>query len=512
MGIVNPYGERSDLWLKGALHLHSTNSDGSDSPAEVIHDYERLGFDFIALTDHNALPAATDIEVETSMVVFSGCEYRGAKWKPEVGVIGCKKKLPFGGLTVKQYLDAAADSGGVTVFNHPQWVFNHWTPLQMLTHERIHALEVYNAAVEELPGSADVSPLWDEILSTGRRIWGVASDDAHHAPYRGRAWVMVRAEKNRIGILEALKAGRFYASSGVVIDDVRFESGRLIVESADAEVIRFIARNGSVVQRTEGSKGSYIVREDDVYIRAELHGRGTQKAWTNPLFIDSPASFKRSETFRRYVIKQHTNAGKGERLLMFDFDGVIADTLDAFHSGLVKACRQHGYELFADRETFLHIFDQNMSAGLADAGISTKDIPLVIEALGEAMGSSLPLFSGMGEMLNFLAELHPVYIITSNISSLVAAVLKQQGVRGIRDVLGSDKEPCKIKKIRNLIEQYPEHIPFYTGDTAGDMMESRLAGARSVAVGWGWHDEKRLRAARPDYFVPDVEELQDILT
>jgi hypothetical protein len=80
--------------------------------------------------------------------------------------------------------------------------------------------------------------LWD-IANTLRiaqfkapPFYGVGTDDAHHyhgedsSP--GRGWVMVRASKlDPDELVKAMKAGDFYASSGVTLDEVSFTDGTL---------------------------------------------------------------------------------------------------------------------------------------------------------------------------------------------------------------------------------------------------------------------------------------------
>src|SRR2546428_12845873 len=39
--------------LRGNLHAHTTFSDGALSPHRLIEEYERLGYDFLAITDHD---------------------------------------------------------------------------------------------------------------------------------------------------------------------------------------------------------------------------------------------------------------------------------------------------------------------------------------------------------------------------------------------------------------------------------------------------------------------------
>ncbi len=45
--------ERSGSTLRTNLHTHTTFSDGAFSLAEVVLAYEALGYDALAITDHN---------------------------------------------------------------------------------------------------------------------------------------------------------------------------------------------------------------------------------------------------------------------------------------------------------------------------------------------------------------------------------------------------------------------------------------------------------------------------
>jgi predicted metal-dependent phosphoesterase TrpH len=44
----------------GAIHIHSTYSDGSGTVDEIIKTAQEVDLDFIILTDHNTLRAKTD--------------------------------------------------------------------------------------------------------------------------------------------------------------------------------------------------------------------------------------------------------------------------------------------------------------------------------------------------------------------------------------------------------------------------------------------------------------------
>ena len=197
-------------------------------------------------------------------------------------------------------------------------------------------------------------------------------------------------------------------------------------------------------------------------------------------------------------------------LLMFDFDGVIADSLAVFQESLAAALVAQGFAALADRGSFLDIFDHNMVAGLRQHGVPMAALPALLGDLGARLAAAMdryPPFPGVAAAFGKLTAAGPVYVITSNLTGVVSAYLERYGLSGVREVLGSDKEPSKQVKIRRLAAQWPDLRPVYVGDTLGDMAEAHAVGALAVAVGWGWHDEARLRRGNPDRFLRTPDEL-----
>src|ERR1700693_6589441 len=55
LGKVTPFEEASEgggVWLRCALHAHTTNSDGELAPEMLVRHYEWAGYDVLAITDH----------------------------------------------------------------------------------------------------------------------------------------------------------------------------------------------------------------------------------------------------------------------------------------------------------------------------------------------------------------------------------------------------------------------------------------------------------------------------
>jgi phosphoglycolate phosphatase len=200
-------------------------------------------------------------------------------------------------------------------------------------------------------------------------------------------------------------------------------------------------------------------------------------------------------------------------LLLFDFDGVIADSLDVFQECLATVFRKHGLTPLETND-FLRLFDGNMVVGLGQLGLSAETIALLLEDLKAPLAAAMdrfPPFPGIPEVFRKLTAAVPVYVVTSNLTGVVATFLEHHGIGGIQDVIGSDKEPSKQVKIRRLAAQWPDHQPVYVGDTLGDMREAREAGARPVGVAWGWHDQPRLHLGNPSRIVQSPGELAELI-
>jgi hypothetical protein len=119
--IRHPYG--SGTWLKGNLHAHTTNSDGTRSPQECVEAYAALGYDFLMISDHDRFtdPAALDPK---GLILIPGYELTANG--PHLLHVGAPDRLdPVPDR--QEVINAAARLGSITIMCHPNWEehFNH---------------------------------------------------------------------------------------------------------------------------------------------------------------------------------------------------------------------------------------------------------------------------------------------------------------------------------------------------------------------------------------------------
>ena len=199
-----------------------------------------------------------------------------------------------------------------------------------------------------------------------------------------------------------------------------------------------------------------------------------------------------------------------KNLLIFDYDGVLVDSFDIFMTQFIRACEREGMHHIAGREQFLELFEGNMYEGMLGMGMQKEQILRIVYTMRDGLRrqqKNLRLFKGIKEALHELSKEHALMIVTSNETRTVAEFLDAHRIHFFDEVIGSDREPSKVKKIEYIRTTYAGYQYFYIGDTAGDIREGRCAGVKTVAVTWGWHTEQRLREASPDYLVHSPEEL-----
>jgi hypothetical protein len=296
-------------WFFGNLHCHSTNSDGDSQPAEVARFYRDRGFSFVGITDHNHRTGPEDCpEMGPDFAVLGACEYSASCDGHPLHINGigaavthAPTETPASAVAVLQHgIDGFLAQGAFTILNHPNWQWG-FGRAELLAVHGAHAMELWNGAMDsDNLGDAQhesTESLWDAALTAGQRLWAVASDDCHHfgpkrsfrsdPPFSG--WVAVECERpeSRL-ILDALFAGRFYASNGP-----RFE--RLVLARKSIEVaakpagrrcrILFIGAGGRQLAAVDGCEARYVPAGGEGYVRVRIESGMGQCAWSQPLFL-----------------------------------------------------------------------------------------------------------------------------------------------------------------------------------------------------------------------------------
>ncbi len=288
----------SGQWLKGALHVHTTVSDGGQTPLESARAYAEAGFDFMALTDHDVASDAT-AEDHWPLTVLDGVELAGADGGTAYHALclGRFPDLPHDD-GYAAMLDYCHEQGGVVIVAHPQLMLH--TREDVLRRD-YDGVEVYNGLGDLFCRTAS-NPHWEWMLDRDPEALGIAVDDAHGCgfdedggklcPYWNCGWVVVNApDRSREAIFAAIRAGNFYSSTGPDFKSIEWtDDGRIVLRTSPVRRAWLVGGYWQAHCKGMPPAGVFTEIEFDrpegwPYFRAEIEDEQGRRAWTNSLLI-----------------------------------------------------------------------------------------------------------------------------------------------------------------------------------------------------------------------------------
>ena len=198
-----------------------------------------------------------------------------------------------------------------------------------------------------------------------------------------------------------------------------------------------------------------------------------------------------------------------QKFVLFDFDGVIADS------------QALSYELSVH---FNPELNQQKYQALYEGNIfeSLKKLPGWYDGLPEEyqqkfdprMESEVHLVGGMDEAIKALKENYTLSIISSSSTDGIIRFLKANNLTEyFSDVLGRDSHHSKVEKMEMIFKKY--HIGagecVYVTDTLGDMREAKEHGMCTIASSWGVHPRETLEKGLPFRILNSPVELPDVV-
>jgi phosphoglycolate phosphatase len=198
---------------------------------------------------------------------------------------------------------------------------------------------------------------------------------------------------------------------------------------------------------------------------------------------------------------------------MFDFDGVIADSLDLTNEAMRNAFEAHGFGHLASDELMLTLVESNWFDGLQKAGLPSATVAAIDDHVAAiASAGHLKPYPAIADVIARLARGSCILVVTSNRTDIVETCLTQWGISEVTEVLGGDKGKSKVDKIRSAVSRYAPSEAWFIGDTVGDIVEGRKAGVFTVAAAWGWHPGTQLRTVKPDQIADTPTDLLRLLS
>jgi hypothetical protein len=217
-------------WLRGDLHSHTDHSDAAQSIEQLVAAAQRVGLDFLFLTDHNTVSGLAEMARYTTPTFLAAGGLELTTFWGHALVLGTREWIDWrirpGTGAITQIAEQATAAGQLFIIAHPQAVGD---PLctgciwrygeQMPGSARL--VEIWNGPWGGDSYNPRALDLWYDWLNQGIRIYATAGTDTHgprdYTPETGFNVVYVH-ERSEKGILQALAAGCHYLSNGPTLE------------------------------------------------------------------------------------------------------------------------------------------------------------------------------------------------------------------------------------------------------------------------------------------------------
>lgn len=314
-------------FYKANLHCHTVVSDGIFTPEDVKAAYKAEGYSILAFTDHNIMIDNTHL-TEPDFLVLNGVEYnismkpyqapRGSRSSgefnmiaptPDTKLIMYQEKYVaytrshayfdkamrdeneepyeryYSPECISDMMTRAREAGFFVSYNHPGYSQENYTVYTK--YKGMHAMEILNYGSDYYFNNGYAPQVYDDICKTGNLIYCIAADDNHVEEDRFGGYVMLRADKlDYTTVIEALKNGDFYSSSGAVINDIWYEDGYVHINCENAQSI--FLNTGTTLGGCAHANGdealttaSFKLHSLMKYVRFTVVDKDKNMAWSN---------------------------------------------------------------------------------------------------------------------------------------------------------------------------------------------------------------------------------------
>jgi hypothetical protein len=316
---------KEEKWYRGELHCYSAYGSGKESVAELVGRAEKLGLDFLAITDRNTLAASQDPGFKSKSVALIpamewGSDARG------VALLYGPRTFPAFVDSIPQaqaLVDLVQAQGGFFAVAHPcfpgkpwQWGLSYvngvevwcrdWASVPPLALDRLSedlgerkegklvhsvayaaASAVVRGEPNQLSANGQACVFYDAELVRGLKAAAIGgSGSASPAvPLASPVTYVYATEKSVKGILDGLRRGRTYVSSGIkgprlhfaadVLSDKKIDVGiggtvpigvpttfEVAVDGAQGKEVQILLNGRPLISKTIESNGFVIQFED----------------------------------------------------------------------------------------------------------------------------------------------------------------------------------------------------------------------------------------------------------
>jgi phosphoglycolate phosphatase len=202
-----------------------------------------------------------------------------------------------------------------------------------------------------------------------------------------------------------------------------------------------------------------------------------------------------------------------QKVLIFDFDGVIADSLAPMLQYAEQVCQELGFPCHPTKKDLESLERMEFSEFGRQLGIPEDKIDIFVSRNHELFYNRqepLTIIAGMEVVIRESYRVATLSIITGNSCKVVDKFLIAYELKDeFKTILCAEDEGNRAEKIFRIkaLHNGSNSEYYMIGDAISDIRAARRAGIKSVAVGWGHQSKLKLATGNPDFIIDQPEDL-----
>ncbi len=205
------------------------------------------------------------------------------------------------------------------------------------------------------------------------------------------------------------------------------------------------------------------------------------------------------------------------KVILFDFDGTIADTHDAFVEIVNELSEEFGYQP-VNAEELERLKHLSSSEIIKQSKIPLVKIPFILNRVKLELSHKIqdlkPIKGMKSSLFQLKSQGYSLGIITSNTKDNVIAFLENNQLNALFDFIYSETTLFGKSRVINKV-LWQNHLSpaevIYIGDETRDIQASKKSQVKVVAVAWGFNSPEVLAKHQPDFLIYQAQELMGVM-
>ncbi|MBQ7501170.1 HAD family hydrolase [bacterium] len=199
------------------------------------------------------------------------------------------------------------------------------------------------------------------------------------------------------------------------------------------------------------------------------------------------------------------------RAVIFDWDGVLADSGELYFLAYAKICEIYKKRLPIDsKEGFRRWYNPAWENNYLEMGFTKEEISKALMATFQYVDyDQAAIYPHTAEVLEYLhAQNIPMAILSTTPEETIRRRLRQEGLEQYFTVIsGYGGDSSKDKRLAQLMEKLHCSGGIMIGDTHLDIQAGKANKLKTIGTGYGWITPERLQVSNPDALVNSPDQL-----